>query len=199
MNRTKEVGKTSFLKRLLFSRVLEDKNQAHKIAYIAVTTALCIIVNTLEIKLTVAQFSFTIFFSAFAGVVLGGGAGFCACFLGDMLGFFIHPMGEYSPWIGISTGLMAFFAAAVLYCSKQPRKNIYLKLTLACVLIFVVCTSGITALYLNKVWYSSMGFFEYLSMRLFVQGQIWNSVFNSVLIVLGIPALVKIKAFKINL
>lgn len=199
MNRTKEKGKSPFWERLLFSKMLADKSATHKIAYIAAITALCVLVNTLEIKLTVAQFSFTIFFSAFAGVVLGGGAGFCACFLGDMLGFFIHPMGEYSPWIGISTGLMAFFAAVVLYCSKQPKKNIYLKLSLACILIFVVCTSGITALYLNKVWYSSMEFFEYLSMRLFVQGQIWNSLFNSILIVLGIPALVKIKALKINL
>ena len=186
-------------KKLLFSKTLLKKSASQKIAYIAVVTALCVIVNSLEIKLTVAQFSFTIFFSAFAGVVLGGISGFCACFLGDMLGFFIHPMGEYSPWIGISTGLMAFFAALVLYCSKEPKKNTYGKLTLACVLIFVVCTSGITAWYLNKVWYSSMEFFDYLFMRLFVQGQIWNSLFNSVLIVLGIPELVKIKALKINL
>ena len=186
-------------KKLLFSKTLLKKSASQKIAYIAVVTALCVIVNSLEIKLTVAQFSFTIFFSAFAGVVLGGVSGFCACFLGDMLGFFIHPMGEYSPWIGISTGLMSFFAALVLYCSKEPKKNTYGKLTLACVLIFVVCTSGITAWYLNKVWYSSMEFFDYLFMRLFVQGQIWNSLFNSVLIVLGIPELVKIKALKINL
>ena len=99
---SKTCTKEQVWKRILFSQTLLGKNAAHKIAYIALTTALAVIVNALEIKLTVAQFSFTVFFSAFAGALLGGGAGFLACFLGDMIGFFLHPMGEYSPWIGIS-------------------------------------------------------------------------------------------------
>ena len=187
-------------KRVLFSQTLLGKNAAHKIAYIALTTALAVIVNALEIKLTVAQFSFTVFFSAFAGALLGGGAGFLACFLGDMIGFFLHPMGEYSPWIGISTGLMAFLTAlCILVFKSESRNGKYLKLAAACLLIFLVCTCGITALYLNLVWYKSMTYFEYITMRLFVQGQIYNSLVNSALIVFALPLLEKIKPLGIKL
>ena len=195
---TKE--KTPFWKALCFSSFLLKKDIAHKIAYIAVTTALAVLINALEIKLTVAQFSFTIFFSAFAGVVLGGVAGFCAGFLGDMIGFFLHPMGEYSPWIGISTGLMAFFTAlCVLLIKGGTTGKIYFKLSMACLLIFVFCTCGITALYLNLVWYKSMTYFEYIAMRLFAQGQIFNSLVNSAMIVFLTPYLSKIKILGIKL
>ena len=188
------------LKTLLFSKTLWQKRKSHKIAYIAVTTALAVAVNALEIKLGVAQFSFTIFFSVFSGVLLGGGAGFCAGFLGDLIGFFIHPMGEYSPWIGISTGLMAFFAGVCVYTLFAEKKEwLQIKLAITCVLIFIVCTCGITALYLNLVWFKSMTYFEYLSLRLFGQGQIFNSLFNSILAVLCIPRLVEIKALGIKM
>ena len=196
MSRTKE--REGFLERLAFSPTLLVKPQTHKIAYIGVMTALAVVVNMLEIKLTVAQFSFTMFFSVFIGVVLGAGSGFCACFLGDLIGFLIHPMGEYSPWIGISTGLMAFITAIILLVFSG-KKYLHCKLTIACVLIFFICTCGITARYLNLVWYSSMSFWEYLTMRLFAQGQIWNSVANSVMAVSIIPLIVKIKPLKINL
>ncbi len=199
MSYTKEKENDSLWKRFIFSPTLLLKPKSHKIAYIAVMTALAVIINTLEIKLTVAQFSFTIFFSIFIGVVLGGGAGFCACFLGDLIGFLMHPMGEYSPWIGISTGLMPVITATILFVLPTFKKHLRCKLSIACVLIFFVCTCGITALYLNLVWYAGMGFWEYLTMRLFAQGQIWNSAVNSILAVVIIPLIVKIKPLKINL
>ena len=190
----------SFLKTLLFSKTLWQKRKSHKIAYIAVTTALAVAVNALEIKLGVAQFSLTIFFSMFSGVLLGGGAGFCAGFLGDLIGFLIHPMGEYSPWIGISTGLMAFFAGVCVYALFAEKKEwLQAKLALACLLIFVICTCGITAVYLNLVWFKSMTYFEYLSLRLFGQGQIVNSLLNSLLAVELIPRLVEIRALGIKM
>ena len=200
MSQTQQQGKTPVWKALCFSPFLLKKDIAHKIAYIALTTALAVIVNALEIKLTVAQFSFTVFFSAFAGALLGGVAGFCAGFLGDMIGFFLHPMGEYSPWIGISTGLMAFLTAlCILIFKGENRKSKYVKLAVASLLIFLLCTCGITALYLNLVWYKSMTYFEYISMRLFVQGQIFNSLVNSAMIVFLLPLLEKIKVLGIKL
>ena len=187
-------------KGIIFSPMLEKKDTAHKIAYIALMTALAVVVNALEIKLTIAQFSFTMFFSAFAGIFLGGVAGFASCFFGDMIGFFLHPMGEYSPWIGISTGLMALFSALCVYLiSTENKKWIYVKLCVACLLIFIFCTCGITTLYLNLVWYKSMTYFEYLTLRLFGNGQIFNSLFNSALIIFAIPALTKIKPLGIKL
>ncbi len=195
MSETKE---KSFFKRLLFSKTLLKKSHGGKVAYIALTTALAVVVNSLEIKLGVVQFSLTMFFSALAGIALGGIAGFCACFLGDGIGFLIHPMGEYSPWIGISTGLMAFLIA--LFCLLPPKDGlVWLKLTLGCLTVFIVCTCGITTLYINLVWVPGMTYFEYLPTRLFAQGQIWNSLANSLLIVLGIPSLSKIKQLPLDL
>ena len=192
--------KVSVWKALCFSNFLMGKDVAHKIAYIAVMTALAVIVNTLEIKLTVAQFSFTIFFTALAGVFLGGVVGFCVGFLGDMIGFFLHPMGEYSPWIGISTGLMAFLVAiCVLLFKGETMKQKYAKLAVGSLLIFVCCTCGITALYLNLVWYKSMTYFEYIIERLFVEGQILNSLVNSAMIIFLLPRLEKIKILGIKL
>lgn len=186
-----------WLNRLMFSRMLEEKNAAKKIAYIALMTAFCVVANMLEIKLGSVQFSLTILISGLTGMVIGGGAGFCACFLGDLIGFFLHPFGEYSPFIGISTGLMALFIGWAFYLFEQPQKGIYLKLGVACLLIFIVCTCGITTLYLNLAWKKSMTFWEYLPFRLFVEGQIYNSLVNSALVVLGLPALSKLKILKI--
>lgn len=199
MQNTENEGvKAPVWKRLLFSGTLLKKHRSHKLAYIAVTTAFTVVVNMLEVKLGGVQFSLTIFVAAFAGLLLGGGAGFSACFIGDLLGFLINPFGEYSPWIGISTGLMATFVALFLLLPKKD-KLFPLYLALACVCIFTVCTSGITTLYLNKVWYTGMTFWECLTYRLFVQGQIWNSLFNSVLVVALLPFVAKVRPLRINL
>ena len=196
MQITKEERKTPVWKRLLFSRTLQEKNKSHKVAYIALMTALTVVINALEIKLGGIQFSLTIFIAAFSGLYLGALSGFCCCFLGDMIGFFIHPFGEYSPWIGISTGLMAFIIALCVL-PKNAKKGLAAYLALGCVGIFLICTCGITTVYLNRVWYASMSYRECLIMRLFVQGQVWNSVGNSLLTVVGLPLLVKVKPLRI--
>lgn len=196
---TQEKNSCAFWKRLLFSPTLLGKNHSHKVAYIGVLTAFCVVANMLEIKLGNVQFSLTICISAFTGLMLGGISGFCACFLGDLFGFLIHPFGEYSPWIGISTGCMALIVGWAVYALPNAKKFLRIKLTVACVLIFIVCTAGITTVYLNKVWFASMSYIEYLSFRLFAQGQIYNSIVNSVLVVVGLPFVAKIKALRILL
>ena len=183
--------------RLVFSKTLLAKRTTQKITATALMTALCVVINTLEIKLGGVQFSLTIFISAFAGLFLGGLSGFSACFLGDLIGFFLHPMGEYAPWIGISTGLMALIPALLVSLPKA-HKLMPLYLAVSSLLCFVVCTSGITTWYLNRVWYKSMTFTECLFTRLFVQGQIWNSVFNAVLTVAVLPLIAKVKPLGIK-
>ena len=193
-----EKDKVSIWKRVLFSKTLLAKNTSKKITYTAVATAFLVVVNILEIKLGGVQFSLTIFVAMLSGLLLGCGAGFCACFLGDMIGFFIHPFGEYSPWIGISTGLMAAFIALFLLLPNARRTLLlYSYLWASCLCVFFFCTCGITTWYLNAVWYKSMTFWECLSMRLFVQGQIFNSLANYLLLFLAVPAILKVKALKI--
>ncbi len=186
------------LKTLCFSKTMLAKNHSHKVAHIALITALTVAVNTLELKLGGVQFSFTILTAVFAGFYLGAFSGFVACFLGDLFGFLLHPFGEYSPWIGIATGLMALFVGLFVLL-PHAKKFLPVYVSLACICIFVFCTCGITTLYLNLVWYKSMTFWECLSTRLFVQGQIFNSLFNSILAVALLPLTLKIKPLNIKL
>lgn len=197
MNLHQETTSRPFWQRFFFSRMLMGKNHSHKIAYIGVMTAFCVAANMLEIKLGNVQFSLTICISAFAGIALGGVAGFCACFLGDLFGFLIHPFGEYSPWIGISTALMALIVAWLIYLPTNVEKWLRVKLAVGCVLIFFVCTAGITTIYLNVVWNPTMTYWQYLTYRLLVQGQIYNSLVNSVIVIFGLPFILKIKTLRI--
>ena len=70
-------------KEIWLSKLLVGANDSRKIAYVAVTTALMVVVNMFfEFKLAETQFSFTLLASMVAGTVLGPIFGFCACFLG---------------------------------------------------------------------------------------------------------------------
>jgi ECF transporter S component (folate family) len=201
MLQTKEEKRTARWKKLLFSDMVLRLSSSKKIAYIALITAFTIIANTFfEYKFFAVQFSLTIAISVLAGLALGSAFGFIACFLGDLIGFMLHPFGMYLPFIGIATGLMAVFGALLL--GRLPWKGkagLAIKITLVNLAIFIVCTSGITTLTLNLTWYKSLTFWEYLTMRLFIEGQIWNTLFNAVLLFVTVPLLVKVKPLKLHI
>lgn len=180
---------------LLFSKALAGKSDTRKIAYIAVMTALLVVANMFfEFKLAETQFSFTLVLSALAGVLIGPIFGFCACFLGDLVGFFYHSAGyAYLPWIGIAMGLTA--AIAGLIVNGLPEKEgwfLYVKIAIVCVLTFLICTVAINT---TAFWllYSKVDFWTYLISRLFVQGQIWNSLVNYILLFITVPLVRRLK------
>ena len=185
-------------KRVLFSETLATKNPAHKIAYIGVVTALVVAANTFEFKLFDTQFSFTILVSALAGLLIGPLFAFAACFLGDLVGFLVNSSGfAYMPWIGLSMGLVGMiFGFLVGGISQKKSWFLYIKLAIACLLTFCICTVGINT---TAFWllYSKAGYFEYLFTRIIVQGQIWNSLANYGLIFACVPLLNRIKPLKI--
>lgn len=187
-------------KRVWLSATLADKNASHKIAYISVVTAFVVVCNMfLEFKLAETQFSLTIVISALAGILIGPIFGFVACFLGDLVGFLYHSSGyAYMPWIGLSMGLAALFSGLIVggIPSKKPW-FLYVKLAIVCILIFVVCTVAINT---TAFWilYSKVGYGTYLFSRLIAQGQIWNSLFNYVLLFIAVPALKRVKPLKIQ-
>ena len=185
-------------KRVLFSETLATKNSAHKIAYIGVVTALVVAANTFEFKLFDTQFSFTILVSALAGLLIGPLFAFAACFLGDLVGFLVNSSGfAYMPWIGLSMGLVGMiFGFLVGGISQKKSWFLYIKLAIACLLTFCICTVGINT---TAFWllYSKAGYFEYLFTRIIVQGQIWNSLANYGLIFACVPLLNRIKPLKI--
>ena len=176
--------------RLLFGERLATKNKSHKIAYIAVMTALIVAANMFfEFKLAETQFSLTLAISVLTGMLIGPIFGFCACFLGDLVGFLYNSAGfAYLPWIGISMGLTALIAGFVTY----SKKGTFIKLALVCVLTFCICTVAINT---TAFWilYSKVDYGTYLISRLFAQGQIWNSLFNYALLFIAVPALEKSK------
>lgn len=186
-------------KRLLFSATLAEKNAAHRIAYIGVVTAFIVAANTFEFKLFDTQFSLTLMISALSGLIIGPIFGFLACFLGDLVGFFINSSGfAYMPWIGISMGLTALISGFIVGGIPSKYKwFLYVKLGVVCVLTFLLCTVAINT---TAFWllYSKVSYGKYLFTRLFIQGQIWNSLFNYVLFFICVPALVKIKPLKIH-
>lgn len=189
-------------KRFLFSATLEDKNTSHKIAYIAVFVALNVVANMFfEFKLADTQFSFTIVVSALTGILIGPLFGFAACFLGDLVGFLYHSAGfAYMPWIGISMGMTAFLAGTIVNVWKGNGKPwfLYVKLALVCISNFLLCTVAINT---TAFWllYSKVGYGTYLISRLFVQGQIWNSLVNFIALFIAVPALSKIKGLKMGI
>ena len=176
-------------KRLLYSERLADKNTAHKIAYVGVVTAFLVVGNLFfEFKLADTQFSFTLALSALAGMLIGPLFGFVACFLGDLVGFLFHNAGMlYMPWIGISMGLVAFFAGLLI--GNEGRKgNLLIRIAFLSLTTFLVCTVGINT---TAFWllYAKTDYMTYLISRLFLQGQIWNSLVNYALLFLLIPLL----------
>lgn len=179
-------------KRFFFSPTLEKKSKSGKIAYIALVAALNVVANAfLEIKFLDVQFSLTIFVAALSGVLIGAAFGFVACFVGDLAGFLYNSGGgAYMPWIGLSTGLIALCFGVLVGNGKQSGWRFYGRIGLSCLLTFVVCTVGITT---TALWilYSKIGYWEYLVTRLFVIGQIWNSLVNYALVFIALPLIKK--------
>ena len=76
------VTQVPFWKRTLFSSILIEKSRAQKLAYAGVAAALCIVSNIFEFKFATVQFSFTVFTSILAGILIGPLLGFAAVFIG---------------------------------------------------------------------------------------------------------------------
>jgi uncharacterized membrane protein len=188
-------------KEVLLSKTLARKGKAHKIAYIAVMTALTVVANMFfEFKLADTQFSLTIVVSALTGILIGPLFGFVACFLGDLVGFLYHSAGlAYMPWVGISMGLVALISGFLVngINSKGNVLLFYGKLAVVCISTFLLCTVAINT---TALWwvYSKVDYWTYLVARLFAQGQIWNSLVNYALLFVFVPILGRIKPLKIQ-
>ena len=207
------------LKRMIFSDLLLTKSQGHRLAYMAVMAALCVVANMwLEFRLLDIQFSVTIVVSALTGILLGPVSGFAVCYIGDLCGYFYNSWGQlYMPWVGLSTGMIALLAGLVFNLFRPNfRGSLYVKLSLVCLLSLFVCTIGINTtgfyFYFQKVGFSPK-FIQYISdtfgtgatywgyvcYRLFFGGQIWNCIANYALLFAVVPILNHIKPLKIRI
>ena len=190
------------IKRLLFSATLAEKNASHKIAYISVMTAIVVVANMFfEFKFADTQFSLTIVVSALCGLIIGPLFGFAACFLGDLVGYLYHSAGfAYMPWIGIAMGMVALVTGFVVNGIKIKYKlGIYVKIAIVCVLTFLISTVGINTTAFWLLYAKGVPYFTYLASRLFIQGQIWNSLVNYALLFVIVPIVLQIKALNLRI
>ena len=186
-------------KRVLFSPTLVGKNKSHRIAYIAVMTALVVVATLVfEFKLAETQFSLTLAVCALTGAIIGPLYGAVACFLGDLVGFFYNSGGyAYYPWIGISMALVAVIAGLVYALPWRWKGALPVKTAIVAVATFLICTVAINT---TAFWllYSKVSYTTYLVSRLFVQGQIWNSLANYALLFVVLPFLRGVKALRLD-
>ena len=190
------------IKRLLFSATLAEKNASHKIAYISVMTAIVVVANMFfEFKFADTQFSLTIVVSALCGLIIGPLFGFAACFLGDLVGYLYHSAGfAYMPWIGIAMGMVALVTGFVVNGIKIKYKwGIYVKIAIVCVLTFLISTVGINTTAFWLLYAKGVPYFMYLASRLFIQGQIWNSLVNYALLFVIVPVVLRIKELNLRI
>ena len=189
------------IKRLLFSATLAEKNASHKIAYIAVMTAIVVVANMFfEFKFADTQFSLTIVVSAICGLIIGPLFGFAACFLGDLVGYLYHSAGfPYMPWIGIAMGMVALITGFVINGIKiKYNWGIYAKIAIVSILTFLISTVAINTTAFWLLYARGVPYFTYLASRLFIQGQIWNSLVNYVLLFVVVPIILRIKTLNLR-
>ena len=189
---------SNWVKRLFFSPFVLKQKRSRKIAYVATMVALSIVCNMFfEFKLGTVQYSLTTAISCLIGILLGAGSGFVACFIGDAVGFFVHPYGAYTPWIGLATGLMAFISGFVFHFFKnKSNASIYVKLGLIAISTFLLCSLCINSVFLWLAYYNTTSFTAFLTTRYFVHGQIWVSILNYVVLFIVIPLIKQVPFFK---
>lgn len=202
MSYTKERDGASLWKRLLLSPVIVEKGKAQKIAYVGLMTAFCVVSNMFfEIKFLDVQFSLNLFVCALTGILIGGVFGFCACFLGDLVGFLYNSQGyAYMPWIGLAMGCVALLAGLLFNgWNTEWSGSIYVKTALLAVSSFLVSTVGINTTAFWLVYAPGVPYWTYLTARLFVAGQIWNSLANYALLFVALPLLKRVKGLPLSL
>ena len=195
----------------LTSPFLRQLSTSKKIAACALFIALSTVTNMfLEIKIFDVQYSLTIFFSTITGIFLGPCLGFLACFIGDLIGFFVNSWGQlYMFWIGISTGMFAFLGGLIFNFKTQKTYLIFIKVLIFSLLSFLICTVLInsTGFYIynrvmgfsdaflsyveSKTGSRESSYFLYLGYRLIFLLQILNSLVNYVLLFAFVPILSK--------
>jgi len=187
-----------FLARLIFSPMLLKSGRARKVAYVAISVALSVVCNMFfEFKLGMVQYSFTTAISALIGVFVGAGAGFLACFIGDAIGFIGNPFSAYAPWIGLSTGLIAFIAGVTIHFFKSEKVwTLYLKIAIISILTLLICSIGINTSFLWIAYYNEMSYSEYFIYRYIVMGQFLVSAVNYVLLFVLLPIIRRIPFFR---
>lgn len=129
------------------------KFTAKHIAYLALLTAISVILNaiTLTVPGSGLAISFTYIPNFLAGYFFGPGAGFLVGVIGDALGCVIWPKGAWLPLLTLSAGLMGAIPGVIAYL---PLKEKWL-LLISYFAIYLVCSAGINTFTLWQAYAAS--------------------------------------------
>lgn len=203
-------------KKLFLSPLIVNSSRTKRTAYIALLAAFSVVTNMfLEFKFFDVQFSLTIVVSAVIGGLIGAIPGFVACLFGDFIGYVYNSWGYiYMPWVGLSTGMIAFIAGIIINgVNLKVKGGIYLKLALVCLISFFVCTVGINSTgfyfynkamgfneavlnYVAERFGGEVSYIAYVAYRLIFKLQIVNCVANYALIIALYPLIANIRVIK---
>ncbi len=125
-------------------------SDTQKIVYTAIFSALSFVANYFTVKVSdVLQISFVATTGFLAGYLLGGGLGFAASFIGDLICGIVAPFGAYNPIIGIGTGLWGFVPGVIFDCFNGNRCVKTVISFVVCFFLnsFVVNTLGLSLMY----------------------------------------------------
>ena len=113
-----------------------------RIAYLGVMTAIAVITNcfTVTVNSGANSISFNYVICSLAGIFFGPISGGIVGLLGDLIGCLIAPKGPFNPFIMVASGLIGVLSGLAF---KIPKLNVYIKIILAYVFIFIVCTLGL--------------------------------------------------------
>ena len=181
---------------------------AKKTAFVGIFVALSVVVIMFSIDVSASlKISFNYFLCFFIGVICGPVIGFAISFLGDLLAFLL-PMSGGVYWFptGICTGLLAFIPGIIFSTVHfKFRGAVYVKTTIAIVLMYILITSGLGALsnylYVKYVIYAGKEyntfFFAYLGGKILFSTIV--SAINYALVFLFLPVINSIKSLHINI
>ena len=112
-----------------------------RLAYLGIMTALAVITNCFSITVNSGanSISFNYVICSLAGIFFGPLSGGIVSLLGDLIGCLVAPKGPFNPFIMLSSTLIGVLSGLAF---KLPKVNVYLKIIIAYIFIFVVCTLG---------------------------------------------------------
>ena len=125
---------------------MKNKTKAYfspkRLAYLGVMTAIAVITNCFSITVNSGanSISFNYVICSLAGIFFGPVSGGIVGLLGDLIGCLIAPKGPFNPFIMVASALIGVLSGLAF---KIPKVNVYFKIIIGYLLIFVVCTLGL--------------------------------------------------------
>lgn len=166
-----------------------DFTRVQKITTIAILSALSIVANIFSVPITGSNYLSFVYIPCFlAGIYLGIIGGAAVGFMGDVVGFLIHPTGPYNPLITVATVLLAVIPAIAFKFLKAPTVA---KLIFSLILTTLICTCGINTVALWLMYgIGKKTFWVYLWGRL--PFQLLMVLVNGIALIIIVPSLDKI-------